>query len=248
MIKYSDYSPTSFDSKGLVLDDQQDWLVLGLIKTRDSDCLDNSNFDCALNELGGESDVVEVHRFGHWGSGWFEIILIDPQAEYKIKIAEDIERSLANDPILDGELYSELEYKKTLHIIDDLKPYYVNVPASTIIDHLYNFDHITEEKIFNIAFEHNYIDILDAFDELTDTQIINYLNLHLNKDTKLVLNLLATQDISEMFEHWCADYIVTNHKYDYDTIALTLEMLPRNERLQNALNCIVPENQLAFNY
>jgi len=77
MQTYSEYAPTSFDHKGLLLPDRQDWLVL-IGRNRDSECLVNSNFDCALAQLGGESDHVEVHNFGHWACGWLEIIIVKP--------------------------------------------------------------------------------------------------------------------------------------------------------------------------
>lgn len=108
MQTYSEYRPTSFDASGLGLEDQQDWLVLDLIQTRDSGPLELSNFEKALESLGGEGDDVEVHRFGHWGPGWFEIILINPEKEKLVSIAEDIERALADYPVLDEMHHSQL--------------------------------------------------------------------------------------------------------------------------------------------
>lgn len=110
MIKYSEFRPTSFDYKGLGLPEQQDWLVLGLSRNRDSGELDQSNFDAALKSLGGESDTVEVHRFGHWGPGWFEIILIKPGST-QVEIGESIEASLSDYPILDEEDFSSREWE-----------------------------------------------------------------------------------------------------------------------------------------
>lgn len=245
MEQYKDWSPTQFDIKGLSNHEYKDWYVLPVIKTRDSDTLELANWQSTLKELTEHTEHIAVLRFNHWACGWFKIIVVRPNT-CAFSIAEDIERALLNYPVLDDVLFSELEHDNALTEIDNLKPYYITATASTIIEHLDNYD-ITEETIFNVAFEHGYIDIVDAFEDMTDTQVINYLNLHLKGNTKLVLNLLASKDISEMFEHWCVDYVVTNHRYDYDTIALTLEMLPRNERLQDALNCIVPENQLALN-
>ena len=110
MRKYSEHQPTGFDRKGAFLDDQQDWLVLPIGQTRDSDCLERSNFTIALEMLGDESETVEVHRFGHWGPGWYEIIIIDPKDKDKVKIAEDIETSLADYPVLNEEHFSDLEW------------------------------------------------------------------------------------------------------------------------------------------
>lgn len=108
MEKYREYQPTWFDRKGAFLDDdRQDWFVLPVIRTRDSGPLEESNFSTALDIVGGEGDNVEVHRFGHWGPGWFEIIIINPILE---QLGQKIEDSLENYPVLDDDDYSEREW------------------------------------------------------------------------------------------------------------------------------------------
>jgi hypothetical protein len=109
MERYAKFRPTAFDPAGYCLDDRQDWLVLGVAQTRDSDALSRSNFEQALEALGGESKTVEVHRFGHWGPGWFEIIIIDPSDNERVEIGADIERALADYPVLNDEDFSEKE-------------------------------------------------------------------------------------------------------------------------------------------
>lgn len=109
--KYSDYRPTGFDCKGLAADkhDISSFRVL-LGQNRDSGCLDRSNFNCALELLGGESDNVQVHRFGHWACGYFELLLISNNAPDDIKkSAGDIACSLADYPVLNTEDFSEME-------------------------------------------------------------------------------------------------------------------------------------------
>lgn len=108
MQTYKNYAPTSFDSKGLALDDQQDWFVVPVGQNRDSGCLARSNFEVAVKLLGGESETVEVHRFGHWANGWFEIIIVHPSLEGQVL---DIEGTLESYPILDDEHYNNLEYE-----------------------------------------------------------------------------------------------------------------------------------------
>jgi hypothetical protein len=56
--------------------------------------------------LGGESETVEVHRFGHWGPGWFELILVDPSRASDV---EDIESALEHYPVLDDERFAQQE-------------------------------------------------------------------------------------------------------------------------------------------
>lgn len=111
MQTYSQFAPTGFDRKGAFLDDdRQSWIVVPVSQTRDSGPLDQSNFASALAMLGGESDDVEVHRFGHWGPGWFEVIIVNPANAALVKIAESIESSLADYPVLDDQDHSRREW------------------------------------------------------------------------------------------------------------------------------------------
>lgn len=109
MLTYSKFRPTGFDPAGAFLPDRQDWLVMPVGQNRDSDALSQSNFASALEMLGGESETVEVHRFGHWGPGWFEIIIIDPRDSARVKVAEEIDACLADYPILDESDFSRRE-------------------------------------------------------------------------------------------------------------------------------------------
>ena len=84
-----------------------DWLCV-LTRSRDSDLLTESNFETALEMLGGEGDNVEIHRFGHWACGWWEALAVKdntPQA----KIAEEIEGNMESYPVLDEEDFSRRE-------------------------------------------------------------------------------------------------------------------------------------------
>ena len=111
MQHYKEFRPTEFDRHIEIDNDEtrEDWLVLPTGRNRDSGNLENVNFDAALAGLGGEGDNVEVHRFGHWGPGWFEIIIVRPDTPEHEK-ALDIEASLDNYPVLDEEELSEIEY------------------------------------------------------------------------------------------------------------------------------------------
>ena len=106
METYSKFRPTAMDPAGLALDDQQDWLVLPVFRNRDSEPLNESNFDTALKIMGGESDTVQVHRFGHWACGWFEIIIIHPSLAAE---GEKIEEALDDYPVLDDDDLSRRE-------------------------------------------------------------------------------------------------------------------------------------------
>lgn len=108
MQQYKDYDPTGFDGKGCFLEDQQDWWVVPVGRNRDSEALAESNFAAALEILGGESETVEVHRFGHWACGWFEIIIVHPD---RLEDAESIEKALSDYPVLDDQDFSRREWE-----------------------------------------------------------------------------------------------------------------------------------------
>ena len=108
MEEYKDFRPTSLDSEGLNLPDQQDWLVGPVVRTRDSGLLTQSNFESFLDKLGGESNNVKIHRFGHWGPGWYEIVLIRPSTKEQT-VAEKLENKLNSHPILDENDLSSRE-------------------------------------------------------------------------------------------------------------------------------------------
>ena len=105
---YGCFKPTEFDSH-IEMEDREHWQRMPVIQTRDSGPLDQSNFAQFLEGLGGESDTVEVHRFGHWGPGWFEIILVDPADQKALAKAYDMARALEDYPVLDEEDMSRRE-------------------------------------------------------------------------------------------------------------------------------------------
>jgi hypothetical protein len=84
------------------------WLVLPCGRNRDSECFDESNFAVAVKMLGGEGENVQIHRFGHWACGWYELIVVRPDTD-QAKIAHGIEESLENYPLLDDDDFSERE-------------------------------------------------------------------------------------------------------------------------------------------
>jgi hypothetical protein len=110
-MRLSEHRPTGFDHSAAEFfdfdDPRREWLVAPVCQTRDSGPLSRSNFEVALRELGGESETVEVHRFGHWGPGWYEIIIVDPSRESEV---EDLERALSRYPVLDDEDHSRREF------------------------------------------------------------------------------------------------------------------------------------------
>ena len=107
---YRQFAPSTYDIRGLGLPSRQDWYVVPVTQNRDSPAYEVSNFRVALRMLGGEAEgEVEVHRFGHWACGWFEILLVSPSAVKAEQSACEIERKLENYPLLDEDDVAELE-------------------------------------------------------------------------------------------------------------------------------------------
>ena len=108
---YSSFRPTAYDARGLACDDRQDWLVMGISRTRDSDTLERSNWEVALETLervDPDGEDHEVHRFGHWGPGWFEIVLLRPDSPACVESWE-MTNAVAEYPILSEDHHSKLE-------------------------------------------------------------------------------------------------------------------------------------------
>jgi len=84
-------------------------------QTRDSDCLERSNFECGLLEIGGEKtddndlELVLIVRENHWACGWVQWIAIHKTAIEQLKRADEIIAAIELYPVLDDEHFSELE-------------------------------------------------------------------------------------------------------------------------------------------
>lgn len=115
LLTYADYCLTRYDTPGLGLPDRTAWRVLPVMRTRDSGPLDRSNFRVMLADLSRldpDGAHHETHRFGHWGPGWFEIILVSPDAPESVRAA--VGRAvyrLEDYPILSDDDWSALEYE-----------------------------------------------------------------------------------------------------------------------------------------
>jgi hypothetical protein len=77
---------------------------------RDSDLLTESNFECGLAAIGGESDTVKVVRESHWAVGWVEWIAIHESDIKALECASDIMDSLSDYPVVNEDHWTELEW------------------------------------------------------------------------------------------------------------------------------------------
>jgi hypothetical protein len=115
LARYGDWAPTSHDTKGLNLPDQQDWLVCPTMQTRDSGPTDRSNFAACqrlLEEVDPSGEDWENHRFGHWGPGWIEILIVRPSTAAAAK-AEEVAERLASYGVLDEEALGATEVEES---------------------------------------------------------------------------------------------------------------------------------------
>lgn len=107
-----EFFPTWFDhSPAAFLEDQADWIVAPCLQTRDSDALERSNFaaqDSAISQADPNGDDYETHRFGHWGPGWYEIVIVRPGSAAHVE-CEQIADRLDQDAVLNEKLFSEYE-------------------------------------------------------------------------------------------------------------------------------------------
>lgn len=90
-------------------EDLTDYYV-GPSKHRDSDALEQSNFDSTLKMLGGEDgEKVRADRFGHWGVGWLEQIFVHKDAADKVEILKKVLAGLEDYPVVDDDDFYERE-------------------------------------------------------------------------------------------------------------------------------------------
>lgn len=78
---------------------------------RDSDTLTESNFECALEELGGVSETVLVVHEGHWAVGWVEWIAIHESDTVALDKARDMCDALDQYPVLNEDEWSNREFE-----------------------------------------------------------------------------------------------------------------------------------------
>lgn len=87
---------------------------------RDSDVLTESNFECGLAAIGGESDTVRIVRESHWAVGWVEWIAIHESDTVALEIADEIMCALSDYPVVDESDLSEREWEAAQEYWSDL--------------------------------------------------------------------------------------------------------------------------------
>ena len=75
-----------------------------------SNCLTRANWKVIATEL--ESLGAEIHRFGHWACGWYEILLIPPDADDALERADYWAARLQDYPVADETVWSDMEFEE----------------------------------------------------------------------------------------------------------------------------------------
>jgi len=146
MIKYKDFSPSAVDRGILFYDERDEWLVAPCTVTRDSEVLEQSNWAVMLNDLESLEDGWEVHRFGHWGCGWFEMVIVEEGSKAH-ELCEDIESALADYPVLSEMDFAERKHAATIKFIESCG----YEDAESIYAYLSNPDDADEDAIHRAA-------------------------------------------------------------------------------------------------
>jgi hypothetical protein len=135
---YSEFAPTGFDRHINIDDDdgdsREDWIVAPVGIDRDTACaITLSNWQCCIDDLESSDIEYEIHRFGHWANGWFEILLIKP-TERGAAWIYDTERAIADYPILDEMKLSELEHDHESEAFDNWAESELNGAIESALD------------------------------------------------------------------------------------------------------------------
>lgn len=94
--------------------DLSDWVIL-ISKSRDAGPREESNFEVALKEMGGEKEGrVEVFSFGHWACGHIDAVMIHKRATFDLVKGMQIRNALENYPVLDDSDMYEREHEEDL--------------------------------------------------------------------------------------------------------------------------------------
>ena len=91
----------------------------GFGRSRDSDCLERSNFHVAWKAISAVSDEVQIVRENHWAVGWVEWIAIPADEHEALKVADRLREEYAQYPVLNEEHLSELEQEEADSVWQD---------------------------------------------------------------------------------------------------------------------------------
>ena len=98
--------------------DCEDWYIVAG-RSRDSDCLEQSNFETMQAELEAiDPEAVTIERAGHWAVGWVETLQIALDADAVIDKAVELLTAKEDYPVLDEDDFSRREHEKACEVWD----------------------------------------------------------------------------------------------------------------------------------
>lgn len=96
------------------------WGFTPLGKHRDSDLLDQSNYDYALEALkDADPDAVDEIHSSHFAVGWYDNLMVDTRNEKVLQCLAELLERLENYPILDESDLSQREWNQAQVAYDD---------------------------------------------------------------------------------------------------------------------------------
>jgi hypothetical protein len=106
---YSEFKPTGFDNH-IQIEDRENWHIMPISINRDTECcVTLSNWQVCQDMMNKANIEYELHNFGHWACGWFEILIVHPDSQ---DFVEEIENLLDQYPILNDDHHSNMEIEK----------------------------------------------------------------------------------------------------------------------------------------
>lgn len=129
-----EWGPTGFDHPiGYFsrMEGREDWVVLPWIQTRDSEAHARADYDAVVEvmeeactvswwfwwqgeKVEGEpyqTEDYEEHRFGHWGPGWYDVIIVRPGSRCE-REAQSMADAYEDCPCVNEEKLSEYELEE----------------------------------------------------------------------------------------------------------------------------------------
>ena len=111
--------PTGFDSaSNYAGPDFSHYWQAPVAFTRDSDTLATSNWHVVTDSIlkAAHHEETEIHRMGHWGCGWYEILLIHPSDSAALECADEWACTLSNYPVASESHWSELQWETAAEV------------------------------------------------------------------------------------------------------------------------------------
>lgn len=111
LARYEGHRPSSFDRH--ICSELDSFYLAPISNNRDADILTCSNWLIGTAKIlnASQHDDTQVHSFGHWACGWYELLLIHPDDTEALKVASAMAAGLEQYPVLNEDHYSGLEYE-----------------------------------------------------------------------------------------------------------------------------------------